>query len=167
MLGHSRLRSEHGFLSVGQAQKEFTHNEALQTLDLLVAGAVEEPPGATPPTSPSLGACYIVAADATGAWAGMSECVVGWTTGGWRAIAPTEGMTLYERSSGVWVTYRNGSWELGRLRGSSVVIDGQQVVGEQQPAIAAPSGGSVIDLEGRSAISAILDALRQHGLIAA
>ena len=28
-------------LSVGQAQKEFTHNESLQTLDLLVAGTVE------------------------------------------------------------------------------------------------------------------------------
>ena len=25
------------FLSAGQAQKEFTHNEALQTLDLIVA----------------------------------------------------------------------------------------------------------------------------------
>ena len=37
------------FLSVGQAQKEFTHNEALQTLDVLVAGAIEEPPRATPP----------------------------------------------------------------------------------------------------------------------
>jgi len=28
------------FLSVGQAQKEFTHNESLQTLDALVAGAL-------------------------------------------------------------------------------------------------------------------------------
>lgn len=37
------------FLSVGQAQKEFTHNESLQTLDILVAGAIEEPPRVTPP----------------------------------------------------------------------------------------------------------------------
>ena len=48
------------FLSVGQAQKEFTHNEALQVLDSLVAGAVEEPPRASPPASPALGACYII-----------------------------------------------------------------------------------------------------------
>jgi hypothetical protein len=58
-----KLRSERWVLSVGQAQKEFTHNESLQTLDILVAGAVEEPPLSTPPTSPSVGACYIVAAD--------------------------------------------------------------------------------------------------------
>ena len=36
------------FLSPGQAQKEFTHNEALQTLDFLIAGAVEEAPRPAP-----------------------------------------------------------------------------------------------------------------------
>ena len=40
------------FLSAGQAQKEFSHNEALQALDFLVAGAVEEGPRNDPPTAP-------------------------------------------------------------------------------------------------------------------
>src|SRR5581483_2077842 len=53
------------FLAVGQAQKEFTHNEALQTLDALVAGAVEGAPLPAPPVSPALGSCYMVAAEAT------------------------------------------------------------------------------------------------------
>jgi hypothetical protein len=153
------------FIAVGQAQKEFTHNESLQTLDALVGGAVEEPPRATPPGSPSLGACYIVAAGATDAWAGKSQCVAAWTSGGWRFVPPVEGLCLYERSSGASIAYRNSAWETGILRGASLVIDGQQVAGPRGAPIASPSGGTIIDNESRAAISAMLDALRQHGLI--
>ena len=154
------------FLSVGQAQKEFTHNESLQTLDVLVGGSVEEPPRATPPAAPEVGVCYIVAAGASGEWAGKSQCVAAWTSGGWRFIPPVEGMTFYERTSGNRAAYRNGAWEVGNLRGSAVLIGGQQVVGERAAAIDSPAGGTVVDMEARSAIDAILQALRDHGLIA-
>ena len=40
-------------LIAGQAQKELFHNEALQTLDTLVAAAVEDAPANDPPQSPS------------------------------------------------------------------------------------------------------------------
>jgi hypothetical protein len=46
-----------------------------------------------------------------------------------------------------------------------VQISGKQVVGPRQPAIAAPSGGTVVDGEARSAIGAILAALATHGLL--
>jgi hypothetical protein len=154
------------FLSVGQAQKEFTVNETLQTLDTLVGGAVEEPPRSAPPSTPPLGACYIVADGATDAWIGKSQCVAAWTSGGWRFIAPVDGMTLYERTGGTFATFRDGGWETGILRGTSVVIDGQQVVGARGAAIESPSGGGVVDAEARIAIGSILDTLRQHGLIA-
>jgi len=39
-------------------------------------------------------------------------------------------------------------------------------VGARAAAIDSPAGGTVVDLEARSAISAILSAMRQHGLIA-
>jgi hypothetical protein len=153
------------FLNVGQAQKEFTHNESLQTLDVLVAGAVEEPPSTTAPATPALGACYIVATDATDAWAGKSQCVAAWTSGGWRFIVPVEGMVMFERSSGTWTVFRNGNWETGILRGESLMIDGQQVVGRRAAAIESPTSGGVIDTEARTAIDAILTSLRDHGLI--
>jgi hypothetical protein len=76
-----------------------------------------------------------------------------------------EGMAMYERSSGTSVVFRNGVWEAGMLRGSSVLIEGQQVVGARAPAIESPSGGAVVDGEARAAVDAILDTLRQHGLI--
>ncbi|HEY8435249.1 MAG TPA: DUF2793 domain-containing protein [Sphingomicrobium sp.] len=139
----------------------------MQTLDMLVAGAVEGPPLATPPVSPQLGSCYIVAAGATDAWTGKDQCLAAWTSGGWRFAAPIEGLSVYERISGTFAVYRGGSWEVGMVRGQSLVIDGDQVVGPRAAAIESPAGGTIIDVEGRTAIDAILGTLRQHGLIAA
>jgi hypothetical protein len=153
------------FLSVGQSQKEFLHNEALQTLDLLVCGAVEELPRATPPATPAPGDCYLVAEAATGAWTGQSGCVAGWTEGGWRFIAAKDGMRMFVRSAGVFALFRAGAWEIGAVRGSSVIIADQQVVGSRLAAITSPSGGTTVDSQARTAIGAILTALRTHGLI--
>jgi hypothetical protein len=152
-------------LSPGQAQKELFHNEALQTLDTLVAAAVEELPRTSPPGSPDLGACYIVATAPTGAWAGKSQSIAAFTSGGWRFLGPVEGVISYVRSTGTWATYRAGAWEIGQLRGSSLVIDGLQVIGSRAPAIASTSGGATVDAEARSTIDQILTILRQHGLI--
>jgi Protein of unknown function (DUF2793) len=154
------------FLNAGQAQKEIFHNEALQALDVLVAAAVEELPRAAPPASPVVGTCYIVAAAATGEWAGKSQSVAALTSAGWRFTAPQEGMVCYVRSAGLWAAYREGTWEIGQVRGSSLVLAGQQVVGTRLPPIAGASGGTVVDGEARAAIDQILTAMRQHGLIA-
>jgi hypothetical protein len=142
-------------------------NEALQALDILVAGTVEGPPLATPPASPQLGSAYIVGASATDAWAGKDHVIAAWTTGGWRFIPPVEGLALTERTTGTLAAYRSGAWEIGLLRAELVMIEGQQVVGPRAAAIESPAGGATIDVEGRAAIDAILGALRQHGLIAA
>jgi hypothetical protein len=153
------------FLSAGQAQKEIFHNEALQTLDAVVAGAVEEPPRMDPPASPVVGTCYIVGAEPTGDWAGKPQCVASFSSAGWKLIPPQEGMTFYVRSAGISAAYRSGAWELGQLRGSSVILGGQQVIGSRAPAIAAATGGTTVDGEARSVIDQILTAMRQHGLI--
>jgi hypothetical protein len=91
--------------------------------------------------------------------------VAAWTSGGWRFVSPLDGLSLYDRSSGTSIAYRNGAWEQGIIRGTSVVIGGEQVVGPRAAPIASPTGGMVVDNESRAAISGILVALRQHGLI--
>lgn len=154
------------FILPGQAQKELFHNEALQVLDLLVAGAVEEPPRDSPPESPAAGSCYIVGPGASGEWASRAGELAGWTLAGWRFVAAVEGMSLHVRATGETATYRAGGWEIGRLRGGELVIGGQKVVGTRAAAIASPAGGAVVDAEARAAIGAILEALRGHGLIA-
>jgi hypothetical protein len=153
------------YLSAGQAQKEFFHNEALQTLDILVGGAVEEGPRADPPTSPAPGDGYIVGTSPTGAWAGKPQYLATFTSGGWRFVAPIEGMSVYTKSIGCLATYRLGNWEIGTLRGSKLVLGGQQVVGVRTAAISSASGGTTIDVQARTVIDQILAALRQHGLI--
>lgn len=45
-------------------------------------------------------------------------------------------------------------------------VGGTKVVGSQQGAITAPTGGATIDSQARTAINAILSAMRTHGLIA-
>ena len=77
-----------------------------------------------------------------------------------------EGLATYIRASSVWATFRGGAWELGVLRGSNVTIGGQQVVGARAAAIAAPTGGSVLDVQARAVVGQILTVLRDHGLIA-
>ena len=85
--------------------------------------------------------------------------------GGWRFIAPVEGMRAWRRDNGQAIAYRNGAWETGVVRASEVRIGDEAVVRQRQPAIADPAGGATADLEGRAAIAGILAALRAHGLI--
>jgi hypothetical protein len=152
-------------LSAGQAQKEFLHNEALQTLDILVAAAVEEGPRADPPALPAVGASYLVGTSPTGVWAGKSQSVAAYTSGGWRFVTPIDGMSVYVKANASWANYRLGAWEMGALRGLNLVIGGQQVVGSRAAAIGSASGGATVDSQARVAIDQILGALRQHGLI--
>ncbi|MEO7365137.1 MAG: DUF2793 domain-containing protein [Sphingomicrobium sp.] len=152
-------------LAAGQAQKELFHNEALQLLDVLVAGAVEGLPLATPPASPAIGNCYIVAGSPTGDWAGHAHQVAAYTSGGWRFVAPREGMSFAVVSNGKTAAYRSGAWVIGTFSGSQLVVDGLKVVGARGAPISAPSGGATTDAEARTAIGLILSAMRAHGLI--
>jgi hypothetical protein len=54
---------------------------------------------------------------------------------------------------------------MGALRGTQLIIGGLQVVGSRRAAIPAPTGGTTVDLEARTAIDQILAALREHGLV--
>ena len=154
------------FLSAGQAQKEFTVNEAFQTMDFASFPAVEQPPLNDPPASPAIGSCYIVGSSPTGAWAGSAGYVAGYSSGGWRLLKPLEGMAVYVKSGSYCARYRSGAWEMGIVRGSSLVVGGTQVVGNRAAAIASATGGSTVDTQARVVIDQILSALRQHGLIA-
>lgn len=154
-------------LIAGQAQKEVFHNEALQRIDACIAACVADVASAVPPSAPSIGDCFIVGPGGTGAWSGHDGSIAAFGEGGWRFVAPRTGLRAFVASSAVDAVYWGGAWRYGALRGSAVSIDGNQVVGPRQSAIAAPAGGSVIDAESRTAITQMLIALRAHGLITA
>jgi hypothetical protein len=150
----------------GQAGKEITHNEALETIDCLLAGTLAAAPADAPPAEPAVGDTFLVGANGSGPWQGHDNQIAFLTAGGWRFVEPRPGMRLSVAASGLSAEYRGGSWEIGTLRGNSVRVGSAKVIGEQQPPIAEPAGGSTIDTEARAALGAILSALRAHGLIA-
>jgi hypothetical protein len=154
------------FISPGQAQKELYVNESLQILDFVSAAAVEEPPRNDPPVPPVVGTCFLVGPSPTGDWGGHPNALASYTMAGWRFVAPLDGLKVWVKSTSVSAIYAGGIWQIGTLYGSKVVIEGAQVVGAQASAIADPTGGMTTDSEARAAISSILTALRQHGLIA-
>jgi hypothetical protein len=153
------------YIAPGQAQKELSHNEALARLDFLVQPAVLAVGIDTPVDAPEPGQCWIVGAAPTAAWAAWPGALACWTSGGWRFAAPFEGMAVWSIADRQIVRYSGSAWTAGLLCGQALIIDGQTVVRSQQAAIADPAGGTTIDTEARSAVAAILVALRGHGLV--
>ena len=153
------------YILPGQAQKELHHNEALARLDAALHAAVEDAATAAPPASPAEGQCWIVASGASGAWEGEEQSLASWTESGWRFVAPQPGMLVWNKAAGVWLHWTGISWSGGELPAVALYVAGLQVVGERQPHVPSPSGGTVIDAEARAAIDAIAATLMSHGLM--
>jgi hypothetical protein len=153
------------FLLPGQAQKELFHNEALVLIDLALHPAVEGPPAAEPPAAPAPGECRIVAPAAVGDWSGRDNMLAIWTTSGWRFLAPQPGTSAWNKAASVPMTWDGSEWSGGDLACTGLTVGGVRVVGARQPAVASPSGGTIIDAEARAAIDALTAALMSHGLI--
>lgn len=152
-------------LEPGQAQKEATHNEALIRLDLAVQATVAALGEDDPPADPTDGACWIVGDAPTGDWADQPLALAGWTAGGWRFVAPFAGMTVWSVADDATARFDGSVWRIGELTGARLILAGEAVVGPRAAAIADPVGGGTIDAEARAALTALLAALRQHGLI--
>lgn len=153
------------YLAPGQMQKELFHNLALQRIDMLLCPVVEGAPSTLPPPAPAIGSCHIVAAGATGDWAGHDGALACFTEGGWQFVPAVDGMSLVDRASGQLFNRRNDAWEGGVVRALEVRVDGLTVVRNRQSAIGDPSGGAAVDSECRLAVTQILGAMRTHGLI--
>ncbi|MCW3798630.1 DUF2793 domain-containing protein [Sphingomonas sp. BN140010] len=153
-------------LSPGQSQKEVTHNEAIQLLECLVQPVVEGSPGNSPPSAPTIGQQFLIGSAPIGDWGSFAGGLASWTAGGWRVVRPTEGLTVIDRNTALSWCYMAGAWQQGVCRASEVRVNGRKVVGGQQAAIPNPTGGTSIDTEARATLNFVLNALRQHGLIA-
>lgn len=158
-------RHELPFIMPGQAQKELFHNEALARVDRLLHAAVEEPPIPTPPPERVPGQCWIVAPGATGEWTGRLYSLAIATEGGWRFAAPVPGMLVWNKAAGHWLYWTGAGWSTGEIPAAKLTVGGLQVVGPRQPAVPSPSGGTIIDVEARAAVAALIVALKTHGLV--
>ena len=152
-------------LQAGQSQKEITHNEAVVRTDALLHPSVESRTLTAPPSSPTPGQAWIVGSGASGDWAAHDHAIAAFHAGGWAFIAPSEGCLAWVRSEGVFALFGSGGWDTGRWPVNGLNLGGDAMLTSRQPAIAAPSGGTTVDAQARTALDLILSALRAHGLI--
>ena len=75
-------------------------------------------------------------------------------------------MRVWLMDQQVWAERIASGWATGDVRGSRLVVEGQQLIGPRQAAVAAPAGGTNIDAEARTAIEALISRLVAHGLLA-
>jgi hypothetical protein len=155
------------FLQAGQAQKEITHNGAIDRIDALLQLAVASRALTEPPASPLPGTSWIIAADPGGAWNGRVGQIVTASDGGWIYVTPRDGCVAWIADEAVFGVYYDGMWHGDGWPVTGLKIAGQTVLTSTAGAIAAPVGGATVDSEARLAISTILAALRTLGLIAA
>lgn len=154
------------YIEAGQAQKEVTHNAAIDAIDGLLHLALVSRAAAAPPINPAPGELWIVAAGAAGAWATHDHEVARWTGFGWSFRAPVEGMLAWVADEGVFTVFRGGAWSGPGWPAPGLEIGGRLVLGAEPVAIAPPSGGTMIDAEARAAIAALATALQGQGIIA-
>ena len=130
-------------LYAGQAQKEVFVNEAHALTDALMHCAVEGELSA-PPATPVDGENWLVGAAASGDWTSQEGNLACRQSGNWLFIAPRDGMRLLDRTTGQERRFF-GNWQIATTT-------------------AEPFGGSTVDLEARTAISSLIEALRASGV---
>jgi hypothetical protein len=132
------------FLFAGQAQKEFTVNEAHARIDALLHPAIEgiadDPPG-----SPDEGESWLVDTAPAGDWTDHAGELACFEAGNWLFVVPRDGLRLLDRSTGQLMLYRGG-WTVAT-------------------APASPSGGATVDAEARAAIAELIAALADAGIL--
>lgn len=152
-------------LQSGQSQKEITHNEALIRIDALLHLAVESQGEVGPPLSPEVGQAWIVAAPAIGAWVGREGWIAAFHAGGWAFAEASEGWLAWVRNEGVFAYRVADGWRSNAWPVKGLSVSGDAMLAMQQPAIASPAGGEVVDVQARHVLGQVLSALRTHGLI--
>jgi hypothetical protein len=110
------------YIEANQAQKHVTHNEAVRLLDALVQMAVISRTLTVPPGSPADGDRYIVAAGATGAWAGWDLNIAYYVDGAWMKLVPQQGWLAWIEAEAAHVRWDGTAW--GGLSSSGSVAWG-------------------------------------------
>ncbi len=134
-------------LEVAQTQKELIHNEALLMLDMLTVPAIEStlsmPPQAL--ASADKGKCWLVDANPSGIWSSKANFLAEWIGDDWRYAKCMIGMTVHDKSVNSMKKFGVNGWTSAQV-------------------ITQPVGGTIIDVESRTAVASIISILQGFGL---
>lgn len=122
-------RLELPYIISSQAQKEVTHNDALNDLDSLTQISVINMSTNTPPASPDEGDSYIIGASPTGAWSGHAGDLATYYSG-WRIKMPMEGWLAWVQDLAAYYFFDGAGWvELDTGGGGSGTVTSVDVSG--------------------------------------
>jgi hypothetical protein len=97
-------------IDAAQAQKHVTHNRAITLLEGDTQLAVIDRTLTAPPGSPADGDRHLIAAGATGAWAGEDYNVAFYRDGVWLILTPREGWLCWVAAEALALRYTSGAW---------------------------------------------------------
>lgn len=106
------------YILPAQAQKHVTHNEALALIDAVVQLTVRGRSRTVAPSSPVDGDRHIVAAAATGVWAGRDGVVAAFVDGGWLFMEPRPGWLCWIEDEAALAIREAGGWTVLAGRGA-------------------------------------------------
>jgi len=97
------------FIVESQAQKEVTHNEALEVIDVLLHASALSMDENVSPKAPKPGDCYIVGDSPVDSWKKHAHKLA-YYTHGWSFIEPFEGLTVWVKDKCTHYVYSDGEW---------------------------------------------------------
>lgn len=128
------------YLAASQAQKHVTVNDALRQLDGLVQASAADKDLTAPPGSPSPGDAYIVAAGATGVWAGQDGKLAVYHDTAWYFYTPAAGWLVYVADEAKFYLFDGTAWG---LFGSTATTGGGNTVNKTVEETLTLSGATV------------------------
>jgi hypothetical protein len=141
-------------VAAAQAQKHVTVNEALAILDRLGQLAVLDRDLAAPPGSPAGGDRYIVAASATGDWAGHDGEVATFDGGAWAFDAPAAGWRAWLADEGLGLIHDGTGWRAALAVSPNGATIGFQVL-EEEVTLAGATTDTAIEIPDRAIVFAV------------
>lgn len=130
-------------IQAAQAQKHITHNEAIRILDAIVQPVVADLDRTAPPQAPENGDRHIVAAGATGDWAGQDGTIAVRQDQAWAFFAPQVGWKVHVVALGGDVTFDGSDW-----RGASFATLGINAEADTTNRLAVSGAATLLNHDG-------------------
>lgn len=137
-------------IQAAQAQKHITHNEALRILDVIVQLSVLTATATTPPATANDADRFIVAAGASGDWAGKDHNIAWREEGTWQFIAPQAGWRAEVTQTHDALRFDGNQWTPAQPPASQVDIMGINTTADATNKLAVASDATLFSNDGAS-----------------
>lgn len=98
------------YILTAQAQKEVTHNDALNLLDIFTRPTVLEMGKNTPPSSPVIGDCYVIGSSPTDEFVSHEQEIACFSENGWIFAVPFIWLDIVNQANATRYVFDGAAW---------------------------------------------------------